>query len=57
MMASPPASLRRFAELDVGAPAGHVGRNGHGAGKARSGHNLGLALVLLRVQHLVFECP
>ena len=43
------------AEHDVGAAARHVGRDRDGAVAAGLGHDLGLALVLLRVQHLVAD--
>ena len=38
---------------DVGAAAGHVGRDRDGALATRLGHDLGLALVFLGVQDLV----
>src|SRR5256886_10524200 len=41
------------AQQDVGAAAGHVGRDGHGALAPGLGHDLGLALVVLRVEDLV----
>lgn len=41
------------AEHDVGAAARHVGGHGDGALAARLGHDLGLALVVLGVEHLV----
>src|SRR5436309_15889918 len=43
------------AELNVGAPAGHVRGDGDRARLARLRHDLGLALVLLRVEHFVPE--
>ena len=44
-------------EQDVGAPACHVGGDGHRAQAARLGHNLGLPLVLLGVEHVVGDAP
>ena len=41
------------AEHDVGAAAGHVGRDRDRLGPARLGDDLGFARVLLGVQHLV----
>ena len=41
------------AELDVGAAAGHVGGDGHAARRAGLGDDVGLLLVIARVQHLV----
>jgi hypothetical protein len=41
------------AEHDVGAAAGHVGGDGDHAGAAGLGDDLGLARVLLGVEHLV----
>ena len=49
--------LRVSAQHDVGAAAGHVGRDGDGALAAGLGHDLGLALVLLGVQHVVLDAP
>src|SRR5437773_2390695 len=43
------------AQQDVGAAAGHVGRDGHGALASGLGHDLGLALVVLRVEDLVAD--
>src|SRR5262245_7153451 len=43
--------LRVAAEEDVGAAAGHVGRDRDGAEAAGLRHDLGLAVVLLRVQY------
>ena len=43
------------AEHDVGAAAGHVGRDRDGALAARLRDDLGLALVLLGVQHVVLD--
>jgi hypothetical protein len=43
------------AEHDVGAAARHVGGDGDRAGPPRLGDDLGLARVLLGVQHLVLE--
>src|SRR5438477_4742577 len=43
------------AEEDVGAAAGHVGRDGHGALASRLGHDLGLALVVFRVEDLMAD--
>ena len=40
-------------QLDVGASAGHVGRDCDGAALSRARNNLGLALVVLCVQHIV----
>ena len=45
--------LRR--QLDVGTTAGHVGGNGNGACLTSLGHNLGLTLVLLGVQHVMLD--
>ena len=42
-------------ELDVGAAAGHVGRDRHRAALPGLGHDLGLALVVLGVQHVVVD--
>ena len=50
---SPPSSADALAEADVGAAAGHVGRDGHRAALARLGDDRGLALVVARVQDLV----
>ena len=44
-----------FAQDDVGAPAGHVGGDGHHAHLPGVGHDLGLFLVLLGVEHFVFD--
>ena len=41
------------AELNVGAAAGHVGGDRHGAGHAGLGDDVGLLLVIAGVQHLV----
>ena len=43
------------AELDVGTAAGHVRRDRDRARLARARDDLGLALVVLRVQHVVLE--
>ena len=43
------------AEDDVGAAAGHVRGDGHGALAAGLGDDLGLALVVLGVEHLVLD--
>ena len=43
------------AEDDVGAAAGHVGGDGHGSLAAGLGDDLGLALVVLGVEHLVLD--
>ncbi len=43
--------LERAAELDVGAAAGHVGRDRDRAGHARLGHDVGFLLVEARIQH------
>ncbi len=40
-------------ELDVGSAAGHVGRDRHRPRLSRSGHDLGLALVILGVEYVV----
>ncbi len=45
------------AEDDVGAAAGHVRGDGHGLHAAGLGHDLGLALVVLGVEHLVRHAP
>ena len=42
----------RAAELDVRAPTGHVGRDGHRAGGAGPGDDRGLELVALSVEHI-----
>ncbi len=44
------AHVERAAELDVGAAAGHVGRNRDRAGNACLGHDIGFLLVEARVQ-------
>ena len=44
-----------FAQDDVGAPAGHVGGDGHHALLAGLGDDLRLFFVLLGVQHLVLD--
>ena len=49
------SAARRAAEHDVGAAAGHVGRDGDRLRTARLRDDLGLARVLLGVQHLVRE--
>jgi hypothetical protein len=46
---------RENAELDVGAAAGHVGRDHDGAELPRVLDDVGLALVLLGVEHLVLD--
>ena len=43
-------------EHDVGPAAGHVGRDGHGAGTPGLRDDGGLPRMLLRVQHLVRDC-
>ncbi len=43
------------AEDDVGAAAGHVGGDGHGVFAAGLGDDLGLAFVVLGVEHLVLD--
>ncbi len=43
------------AEQDVGAAAGHVGGDGDGAGPTCLGHDRGLLLVELGVEHLVLD--
>ena len=45
------AHLQRAAELDVGAAAGHVGRDRDGAGHAGFGDDIGFLFVEARVQH------
>ncbi len=45
------------AEHDVRAATGHVGGDGDGALAARPGDDQGLAVVVLRVQHLVRDAP
>ena len=47
------AHVEVAAELDVGAAAGHVGGDGHGAGPAGLGDDVGFLLVVAGVQHLV----
>ena len=42
-----------FAELDIGASAGHVGRDRHRAFLARFGDDLRFACMVLRVEHFV----
>ena len=44
-----------FAQDDVGAPAGHVGGDGHHALLPGLGHDLGLFLVLLGVEDFVLD--
>ena len=44
-----------FAELDVGAAAGHVGGDGHPAVLSGPGDDLGLPVMLLGVEHLVLD--
>ena len=44
-----------LAQFDVGAAAGHVGRDHDRRLLARTGHDLRLALVILGVQHFVLE--
>src|SRR2546422_3314159 len=51
------ALLHAWAELDVGAAAGHVGGNRDGGGLTRLSDDLRFALVVLRVQHLVPQPP
>ena len=46
------AHVEIAAELDVGAAAGHVGGDGHRAGNARLRDDVGLLLVIARIQHL-----
>ena len=43
------------AKLNVGAAAGHVGRDRHRAGHAGLGDDLGFLLVIARVEHLVLD--
>ena len=43
------------AQQDVGATAGHVGGNGHGAVASGLGNDMGLALVMLGVEDLVCD--
>ncbi|GJD71644.1 hypothetical protein MMMDOFMJ_4607 [Methylobacterium gnaphalii] len=45
------AHVEVAAEFDVGATAGHVGRNGDGAGHAGLGHDVGFLLVEAGIQH------
>ena len=40
---------------NVGATACHVGGNGDHAGASRLGHDVGLACVLLGIEHLVWQ--
>ena len=47
--------IQTAAEYDIGTPASHVGRDGHGPGSARIGNNIGFPLVLLRIEHIVFD--
>jgi hypothetical protein len=49
------AELDVAAELNVGAAAGHVGGDGDDAVAARLRHDMRLALMLARVQHLVLD--
>jgi hypothetical protein len=44
-----------LSQLDVGAAAGHVGGDGHGAGLTGIADDLGLGLVVLGVEHVVFD--
>ena len=53
--AGPRPCLGIAAQDDVGAAAGHVGGDGHGAFAAGLGDDLGLALVILGVQHFVLD--
>ncbi len=46
-------SLRTAAQHDIGSASRHVGGNGDRARPARLGHDVRLALMLFRVQHLV----
>ena len=52
---SPPRLCDALAEFDVGTAAGHVGRDGDGGGLTGVGDDGGLALVLLGVEHFVFD--
>ena len=47
------AHVEVAAELDVGAAAGHVGGDGHRAGHAGVGDDVGLLLVIAGVEHAV----
>ena len=42
-------------QLDIGTTTGHVGGDGHGSRLSGLGHDFGLALVQLGVQHVVFD--
>ena len=53
--ASSSSQVEILAQFDVGAAAGHVGRDRDRARLARARHDLRLALVVLRVQHVVLE--
>ena len=44
-------------KLDVGSSSGHVGGDGHGRSLACLGHDLGLAGMLLGIQHIVTDSP
>ena len=64
MTCSPPASVDVLGEFDVGAAAGHVGGDGDVADSfavrvyvllAGDGDDLGLALVVLGVEHFVLD--
>ena len=50
-----PALLHAGPEFDVGTASGHVGGDRDRSGTPGIGHDLGLALVLLGVQHFVLE--
>ena len=50
MTCKPPASAHAGAEFDVGAAAGHVGGDGHGAALAGARDDLGFLLVILGVE-------
>jgi hypothetical protein len=49
--------VERLVEFDVGAATGHVGGDRDRPLLPRPGHDLGLPLVVLGVQHLVLEAP
>ena len=51
------SGLDLIAELDVGSPTRHVGRNRHCPRLASFGDHLCFCLVALGVQHLVFNFP
>ena len=49
--------LDPFAQFNVGAPAGHIGGDGHRPAVARPQDDLSLTLVLLGVQYIVGDAP